>query len=245
MTLALYSFWMSLIFTFKFSVQVGKAPRCALQRSGKQCVCRRALKQTPEWTCKLAVGAESFPENIKQQINERASVRNVDHSKWNTFRYGTLRRVSVSRSITCVRLLLRLTAHCNNSVYSFPASLFWSGVPELMSHARPSPGLYSSACSALPGTLNTSPWSCFLVHGLSLRTYCKWFTPVLGPRPAPERGRRDRRCEKAVKIRGCRAASLWLSWKRLINFKNIYSRYCSIVLTACLPSLPTKLELQF
>lgn len=213
---------MPLILTFKFSVQVGKAPRCALQRSGKQCVCRRALKQTLEWTCKLAANTESCPENIKQLINERASVRKVDHSKWISFRYRTLRRVRVSRSVTCVRLLSRLSARVTTIRRPFPASMFWSGVPELMSHTRSSPGLYSSACSALPGTLNTSPWSCFLVHGLSLRTYCKWFTPVLGPRPAPERGRQDRRCEKAVKIRGCRVASLWLSWKRLINLKNIY-----------------------
>lgn len=106
MTVALYSFWMTLIVTFKFSVQVRKAPRCALQSSGKQCVCRRALKQTPEWTCKLAVSVESFPENIKQQINDRASDRKVNYSKWNTFsaESGFLARLPVSGS-SCVSQL--------------------------------------------------------------------------------------------------------------------------------------------
>lgn len=127
---------MPLILTFKFSVQVGKAPRCALQRSGKQCACRRALKQTPEWTCKLAVSTESCPENIKQQINERASVRKVDHSKWITFRYRTLRRVRVSRSVTCVRLLLRLSVHCNNIPCTVAHSLRACSGAEFLSSCR-------------------------------------------------------------------------------------------------------------
>lgn len=126
------------------------------------------------------------------------------HSKWVEIASSntelSIHWVTVCRSVTCLRLLLRLSAHYNNNPgYSrpFPARMFRTWVPELMSHGRPSPCLYSSACSALPGTLNTSPWSCFLVHSPSLRTYCRWFTPVLGPRPAPQReGERRESAEK-------------------------------------------------
>lgn len=170
--------------------------------------------------CRILFGSHQTANKWKRVGKKTAPC--AAHSKWVTFRYRTTRRVSGYRSVTCLRLLLGLSAHYNNNpVYSrpFPASMFRTGVPELMSHARPCPGLYSPACSALPGTLNTSPWSCFLVHGPSLRTYCKWFTPVLGPRPAPERGREAR---QTLSKSECRVALLWLSWKYVTSKKIHY-----------------------
>lgn len=130
-------------------------------------------------------------------------LHSIPGSKLSAHSYNNHQCVRVSQSVTCPGPLLRLSAENNNNpVYSrpFPAHMFPSWVPELKPHGPPSPPpLYSAACAAPPGTLNISPWSCFLVHSPSLRTYCRWFTPVLGPRPgAGKRGRKASHCKKKI-----------------------------------------------
>lgn len=208
-TLGLLYFYMPFIFHFRlgYFVQVEKA----------HCGCPQHTVRVPMRTkinTEMHLNAGDVGPvciRLQQTTNKWKWVSNKSglcgaHSKWvevkyPSFRYRTIdpQWVTVCRSVTCLRLLLRLSAHYNNNpVYSrpFPARMFRTWVAELLSHGRPSPCLYSSACSALPGTLNTSPWSCFLVHSPSLRTYCRWFTPVLGPRPAPQREGERRDAEK-------------------------------------------------
>lgn len=98
--------------------------------------------------------------------------------------------------------------------------MFPSWDPELKPHGPPSPPpLYPSACAAPPGTLNISPCSCFLVHSPSLRTYCWWFTPVLGPRPAEGKEREGGITLQKV---GClKSLNPW-SLKRLLFLQQMY-----------------------
>lgn len=127
----------------------------------------------------------------------------IDTAGIKLFNNMTIKR---QQTLTCDGPLLRLCAVCNNNPVSslpFPAHMFTHWDPELKPFTPASPPLlYPAACSAPPGTLNISPCSCFLVHSPSLRTYCWWFTPVLGPRPAVRRGGEGREGERWARGRG-------------------------------------------